>query len=98
MTKQLPSIGLLLEYVNQGEIKCRFLPLLFFSSLPVITIFRRLFVNCFPKKLDIDISESVGYNSICQCADRIDAGVWLSLARVLDLGSRGRRFKSCHPD
>ena len=25
-------------------------------------------------------------------------GVWLSLARVLDLGSRGRRFKSCHPD
>ena len=25
-------------------------------------------------------------------------GVWLSLARVLDLGSRGRRFESCHPD
>ncbi len=26
------------------------------------------------------------------------SGVWLSLARVLDLGSRGRRFESCHPD
>ena len=25
-------------------------------------------------------------------------GVWLSLARALDLGSRGRRFESCHPD
>lgn len=25
-------------------------------------------------------------------------GVWLSLARVPDLGSGGRRFKSCHPD
>ncbi len=24
-------------------------------------------------------------------------GVWLSLARALDLGSRGRRFESCHP-
>ena len=28
----------------------------------------------------------------------IDTGVWLSLARALDLGSRGRRFESCHPD
>ncbi len=27
-----------------------------------------------------------------------DSGVWLSLARALDLGSRGRRFESCHPD
>ena len=26
------------------------------------------------------------------------SGVWLSLARALDLGSRGRRFESCHPD
>ncbi len=25
-------------------------------------------------------------------------GVWLSLARVPDLGSGGRRFESCHPD
>ena len=25
-------------------------------------------------------------------------GVWLSLARALDLGSRGRRFESCYPD
>ena len=25
-------------------------------------------------------------------------GVWLSLARALDLGARGRRFESCHPD
>ena len=25
-------------------------------------------------------------------------GVWLSLARALRSGRRGRRFKSCHPD
>ena len=29
---------------------------------------------------------------------KIYIGVWLSLARALDLGSRGRRFESCHPD
>ena len=28
----------------------------------------------------------------------MNIGVWLSLARALDLGSRGRRFESCHPD
>ena len=28
----------------------------------------------------------------------LNIGVWLSLARALDLGSRGRRFESCHPD
>ena len=28
----------------------------------------------------------------------LNNGVWLSLARALDLGSRGRRFESCHPD
>ena len=27
-----------------------------------------------------------------------ETGVWLSLARVPDLGSGGRRFESCHPD
>ena len=30
--------------------------------------------------------------------DRIDAGVWLSLARAPGLGPGGRRFESCHPD
>ena len=30
--------------------------------------------------------------------DAKENGVWLSLARALDLGSRGRRFESCHPD
>ena len=30
--------------------------------------------------------------------DTVTTGVWLSLARALDLGSRGRRFESCHPD
>ena len=29
---------------------------------------------------------------------QLHIGVWLSLARALDLGSRGRRFESCHPD
>ena len=30
--------------------------------------------------------------------NNIAFGVWLSLARALDLGSRGRRFESCHPE
>ena len=30
--------------------------------------------------------------------NKYNNGVWLSLARALDLGSRGRRFESCHPD
>ena len=33
-----------------------------------------------------------------QTATQNTNGVWLSLARALDLGSRGRRFESCHPD
>ena len=33
-----------------------------------------------------------------RAVDREHIGVWLSLARALDLGSRGRRFESCHPD
>ena len=33
-----------------------------------------------------------------QKTSRTINGVWLSLARALDLGSRGRRFESCHPD
>ncbi len=27
-----------------------------------------------------------------------DTGVWRSLASAFDWGSKGRRFKSCHPD
>lgn len=27
-----------------------------------------------------------------------DNGMWLSLVRALDLGSRGRKFESCHSD
>lgn len=39
------------------------------------------------------------YNIPCLIAKHLrNFGVWLSLARVLDLGSRGRRFESCHPD
>ena len=44
----------------------------------------------------IDIAGCVLYNTPCSGALR--TGVWLSLARVPDLGSGGRRFKSCHPD
>ena len=38
------------------------------------------------------------YNTTCVQTKGRGNGVWLSLARALDLGSRGRRFESCHPD
>ena len=56
----------------------------------------------FLKKV-VDNLKNVIYNMSCvtkkESRFRIAlTGVWLSLARVLDLGSRGRRFESCHPD
>ena len=49
------------------------------------------------------LTDSTPYNKIILALrNRANArnknGVWLSLARALDLGSRGRRFESCHPD
>ena len=49
------------------------------------------------------LTDSTPYNIIILALrNRANArnknGVWLSLARALDLGSRGRRFESCHPD
>lgn len=41
------------------------------------------------------------YNNTCvetRQTNKCLIGVWLSLARAPDLGSGGRRFKSCHPD
>jgi hypothetical protein len=35
---------------------------------------------------------------LLKCAPRIVNGAWLSLARALGSGPRGRRFKSCRPD
>ena len=56
----------------------------------------------------VDIWRIIAYNLSCCCGTRVKNlrnnnkikpfGVWLSLARALDLGSRGRRFESCHPD
>ena len=56
----------------------------------------------FSKKI-VDNFQDVIYNMSCvtKAESRFPktlTGVWLSLARVLDLGSRGRRFESCHPD
>ena len=53
----------------------------------------------------VDISLNLIYNN-SRVTERTDTGgrapaktgVWLSLARVPDLGSGGRRFESCHPD
>ena len=49
------------------------------------------------------LTDSTPYNIIILALrNRANArnknGVWLSLARALDLGARGRRFESCHPD
>ena len=52
----------------------------------------------------VDIWRIIAYNLSCCCGTRVKNlrnnnkikpfGVWLSLARALDLGSRGRRFES----
>ncbi len=51
----------------------------------------------------VDNFKVLVYNMSCVTREELGSrrtltGVWLSLARVLDLGSRGRRFESCHPD
>ena len=64
-----------------------------------------------PKKMQkkikfiVDIKGVFMYNMSCvrdmaniKKRQTLCSGVWLSLARALDLGSRGRRFESCHPD
>ena len=55
-------------------------------------------------------TRSMPYNISCRCGryerntkpqgqgNKIDIGVWLSLARAPGLGPGGRRFESCHPD
>ena len=45
----------------------------------------------------VDIISMSVYNTSCVTEQKSN-GVWLSLARVPDLGSGGRRFESCHPD
>ena len=57
----------------------------------------------FEKNLKKVLTDGIPYNIIILALrNRANArnknGVWLSLARALDLGSRGRRFESCHPD
>ena len=56
-------------------------------------------------KFIVDIKGVFMYNMSCvrdmtniKKRQTLCSGVWLSLARALDLGSRGRRFESCHPD
>ena len=56
-------------------------------------------------KKSVDKKWDLIYNVSCRCKRKENTncsteytGVWLSLARALDLGSRGRRFESCHPD
>ena len=48
----------------------------------------------------IDIVPVTLYNTSCTFETQFfsKTGVWRSLAIALDLGSRGRRFESCHPD
>ncbi len=49
----------------------------------------------------VDNEKILLYNATCVVRQRTgnkETGVWLSLARVPDLGSGGRRFESCHPD
>ena len=38
------------------------------------------------------------YYEWCLNKDDVSNGAWLSLARALEWGSRGHRFKSCRPD
>ena len=62
----------------------------------------RLVEKILKKKKKV-LTDGIPYNIIILALrNRANArnknGVWLSLARALDLGSRGRRFESCHPD
>ena len=60
-------------------------------SKKLLTLFRRYYI------MGLALRDGVQAYHINNYLIYFD-GVWLSLARVPDLGSGGRRFESCHPD